>query len=438
MTDLPIQTEAIPGAVPAFRSMIEAGTLRAVVEKAKAQKARLVALWGSDETTRGGGYALQVALAVRTGLLWLTVPLAREHPRYPGIADIYPSANRMQRAAYDLLGIHAQDAPDRRKWLRHRAWPGGVFPLRKEFDIGASFPASDDRYPFVKVEGEGVHEIPVGPVHAGTIEPGHFRFSIVGEKILRLEERLGYKHKGIEKRFEAMTLEAGARLAGRVSGDSTVAYAWAYAMALEGMTGTRPSARALHLRALLLERERVANHLGDLGYIGNDCALAFGFAQFWRMKEDVLRSNARAFGHRYLMDRVVPGGVAADVDAASAQAMIAEALRLKDELRTLRSIYYNHAGLQDRCITTGRLLPPTAARLGVVGLAARASGLAMDARVHPGLAPYDELQPKIASHHNGDVAARIVVRFEEAFESLRLQRHILQNLPQGALQTALA
>ena len=176
-------------------------------------------------------------------------------------------------------------------------------------------------------------------------------------------------------------------------------------------------------------------HLGDLGYLGNDCALTFGFTQFWRMKEDVLRSNARAFGHRYLMDRVVPGGVACDVDSASAQAMIAEALRLKDELRTLRSIYYNHAGLQDRCITTGRLLPLTAARLGIVGLAARASGHAIDARVHPGFAPYDELQPRIASHRNGDVAARIVVRFEEAFESLRLQRLILEHLPQGALRT---
>src|SRR3970040_2308222 len=224
-----------------------------------------------------------------------------------------------------------------------------------------------------------------------------------------------------------MPPEDGARLAGRVSGDSTVAHAWAYAMALEGMTGTRPSARALHLRALLLERERVANHLGDLGYIGNDCALSFGFSQFWRLKEDVLRSNARAFGHRYLMDRVVPGGVACDVDGACAQDMIAEALRLKDELRTLRSIYYNHAGLQARCITCGRLTPQTAARLGAVGLAARASGHAIDARAYPGFAPYDELQPKVASHRNGDVAARIVVRFEEAFESLRLQRHILQH-----------
>jgi len=274
-------------------------------------------------------------------------------------------------------------------------------------------------------------------VHAGTIEPGHFRFSIVGEKVLRLEERLGYKHKGIEKRFESMTLEEGARLAGRVSGDSTVAYAWAYAMALESLTGTRPSERALLVRALLLERERIANHLGDLGYLGNDCALSFGFAQFWRLKEQMLRENARLFGHRYLMDCIVPGGVDCDVDAAGITALNDEALRLKDEVRELRSIYYNHAGLQDRCITTGRLAPDTAARLGVVGLAARASGHAIDARAYPAFAPYDRLQPKVASHRNGDVAARIVVRFEEIFESLRLQRSIVRMIGEGALKVAL-
>ncbi|MDX1376230.1 MAG: hypothetical protein R3357_11735, partial [Burkholderiales bacterium] len=317
--------------------------------------------------------------------------------------------------------------------LRHAAWPDSVYPLRSDVDAATRLPPADDDYAFVTVEGEGVHEIPVGPVHAGTIEPGHFRFSVVGEKLLRLEARLGYKHKGIEKRFESLGLEDGIRLAGRVSGDSTVAYAWAYAMALEGMSSTQPSPRALALRALLLERERVANHLGDLGYLGNDCALGFGFAQFWRLKEIVLRSNAAVFGHRYLMDRIVPGGVSCDVDRASARALIDEALRLKAELRTLRSIYYNHAGLQDRCITTGRLTPRTAARLGVVGLAARASGHAMDVRVHPGFAPYDRYPPKIASHRNGDVAARIVVRFEEAFESLRLQRLILERLEDGAL-----
>ena len=433
-----IQLAPVAGAVPAWRAEVDAPRWRAGCEAAARAGGRLAALWASDERDRGQGFSVKALLVLYDGLVCLELQLADATQGYPDLSDLFACATRMQRAAYDLVGVIPQDASDRRPWLRHGAWPENAFPLRHEFKAEQEYPIEDDGYPFVRVEGEGVHEIPVGPVHAGTIEPGHFRFSIVGETILRLEERLGYKHKGIEKRFESMTLDEGARLAGRVSGDSTVAYAWAYAMALEGMTGAQPSARALHLRALLLERERVANHLGDLGFLGNDGGLGFGLAQFSRLKEDVLRSNARVFGHRYLMDRIVPGGVACDVDSASAQDMIVEVLRLKDELRTLRSVYYNHAGLQDRCITTGRLLPQTAARLGVVGLAARASGNAIDARVHPGLAPYDELQPKIASHRNGDVAARIVVRFEEAFESLRLQRLILQRLPQGALRSPIA
>jgi Ni,Fe-hydrogenase III large subunit len=348
----------------------------------------------------------------------------------------------MQRAAFDLVGLGARGRDgtpaDRRGWLRHGAWNAQSHPLRRDVALDERLAPGDPRYAFVAVEGDGVHEIAVGPVHAGIIEPGHFRFSVVGERVLRLEQRLGYTHKGIEKRFESLSLAEGARLAGRVSGDSTVAYAWAYAMALEGMAGARPGARALRLRALLLERERIANHLGDLGFIGNDGGLAFGLAQFSRLKEDMLRTNAALFGHRYLMDRVVPGGVEADVDASAADAILAECTRLRAELRTLRAIYYDHAGLQDRCIGCGRLTPQTAARLGVVGLAARASGHAMDARAHPGYAPYPDLQPRIAAHRNGDVAARIVVRFEEAFESIELLRRIVRNLPAGDLRVPVA
>src|SRR5574341_708224 len=255
------QAERLPGALPAWHTTN--ADLRSVAEKARAQKARLVALWASDERT---SFALHVASGLRAGLLWLTVPLEREHPRYPSIADLYPVANRMQRAAHDLLGVLPQGGADHRKWLRHGAWPAGAFPLRKDFDPATRFETVTDQYPFVRVDGEGVHEIPVGPVHAGTIEPGHFRFSIVVETILRLEERLGYKHKGIEKRFEALGPQEGARLAGRVSGDSTVAYAWAYAMALEAAAGVEPPPRASPLRGIALELERATNHLGDLGY----------------------------------------------------------------------------------------------------------------------------------------------------------------------------
>jgi Ni,Fe-hydrogenase III large subunit len=233
-----------------------------------------------------------------------------------------------------------------------------------------------------------------------------------------------------------MTLEEGARLAGRVSGDSTVAYAWAYAMALEGMGGVTPPARALWLRALLLERERVANHLGDLGYLGNDGGLAFGLAQFGRMKEEMLRTNARVFGHRYLMDRVLPGGVSTDVDDTGAELLFDEADRVEREIRLLREIYDDHAGLQDRFFACGELAPRLAAKLGVVGFAARASGIAIDARIHPGFAPYAELSPAIACQRGGDVAARVKVRFEETLESIRLQRRILRRLPQDGIRTA--
>lgn len=232
---------------------------------------------GSDGRSQGKGFGLHLTLVNESGMVCLNVALPVEQPEYPDISRIFPVANRMQRATYDMLGLRAHNAQDHRKWVRHAAWPNGSFPLRKDFDDASNHGDGRDDYPFVRVEGQGVHEIPVGPVHAGIIEPGHFRFSVIGERVLRLEERLGYVHKGIEKRFESMTVQQGAKLVGRVSGDSTVAYAWAYAMAAESIAGVKPSAGALWMRALLLERERVANHLGDLGYLGNDVALTFGF-----------------------------------------------------------------------------------------------------------------------------------------------------------------
>jgi Ni,Fe-hydrogenase III large subunit len=361
---------------------------------------RLGALWASD-----GPAAVHALSVVHERLLYLELRLT--DLSYPDLSTVFPAAARMQRAIRDLHGFRSGE--DQRPWLIHGEAP----------------------YAFVQVEGDGVHEIPVGPVHAGIIEPGHFRFSVVGERVLRLEQRLGYVHKGIERRFESMSLAEAARLAGRVSGDSTVAYAWAYAMALESAAGASPPRRGLWLRALLLERERIANHLGDLGSLGNDAGLAFGLAQFSRVKEDLLRLNAQLFGHRLLMDRVVPGGTSVDIDQAGGSAILEEAERLEEEVTALRAIYYDHPGLQDRCINCGRLAPRLAAELGVVGLAARASGIALDARVFPGFAPYAELEPALCAHRNDDVASRIVVRFEELFESLRLERCILAALPSG-------
>jgi len=305
----PLQIETLPGPVPVRRATVKDAELLAACAAVREAGGLLHALWGSDARDRGGGYLLCVALQDAEGLLILEHPLeGGATPGYPNLAEIFPAAARMQRAVFDLLGVYAYGG-DTRDWLRHAAWPLEHYPLRRDAadDTG---PVHDEHYQFVPVTGEGVHEVAVGPVHAGVIEPGHFRFSVVGEKVLRLEERLGYVHKGIEKRFEALPLLEGQRLAARVSGDSAVAFSWAYCMAAESITGLVPPARALWLRALLLERERLANHLGDLGALGNDAGFAVGLAHFSRLKEDLLRANATAFGARYPMDAIVPGGVA--------------------------------------------------------------------------------------------------------------------------------
>jgi Ni,Fe-hydrogenase III large subunit/Ni,Fe-hydrogenase III component G len=426
----------LPGGVPAQRVPVSSGQLLPACRLAWEQGGRLVALWGSDERDRARGFCVRVALADRDGLTVLEHTLPSEEARLPDVAAIFPAANRMQRALFDLLGV-ASDADDQRPWTWMASWPIDRFPLRRDFETSPKWEPGEEEYVFVRVEGDGVHEIPVGPVHAGIIEPGHFRFQVVGEKVLRLEERLSYVHKGIEKRFEAFTVADGHRLAGRVSGDSTVAYAWAYAQAAEAISETVAPPRAAWLRALFLERERLANHLGDLGYLGNDGGFAFGLAQFSRLKEETLRTNFAAFGHRLLMDAIVPGGVAVDLSAEHADVIRAECARLAREIVVLRDIYDEHAGLQDRFRACGRVTPELARQLGLTGMAGRASGQANDLRCDFPVPPYDALAVRKAIRDDGDVAARVAVRFDEVWESLRLIDALVEALPEGEISVSL-
>jgi Ni,Fe-hydrogenase III large subunit/Ni,Fe-hydrogenase III component G len=427
---------SLPGALQVAVATANEAQWSRFAQARAADGGRLVSLWGSDRRDLGEGFVVSAAYAMRSRLACVRLHVSADTPEYPDLAPSFPAAARMQRAVFDLLGIAAR-AEDRRPWLRHAAWPADFFPLRRENDGRRAFDAAQEAYPFVTVAGDGVHEIPVGPIHAGIIEPGHFRFSIVGEKVLRLEERLGYVHKGIDKLIEGRPLAEGHRVAGRVSGDATVAFAWAYAMAAESAARCEIPARAAWLRALLLERERAANHLGDLGALGNDAALGFGLAQFSRMREDWQRLSGELFGHRLLMDRIVPGGVAIDLGAEGARRIRRQCDDIARELKALRSIYDEHAGLQDRFHTTGIVTPELAARMGLTGLAGRASGQARDLRVDLPCAPYDRLGVKIATDARGDVAARVALRFDEITESLRLIRTIADQLPDGSVQCAL-
>jgi Ni,Fe-hydrogenase III large subunit/Ni,Fe-hydrogenase III component G len=437
---LNLQWKTLPGDAPAALASVGEWQWTEAARLVREGGGRLVALWGADHRDLAEDedeYSVYAAYAVQAGLAVVELLVQDSAPSYPDLSGLFPAAGRMQRALFDLLGIGASGASDTRPWLRHGAWPEGAYPLRRDFDATKLPANSVTDYAFVRVEGDGVHEIPVGPIHAGIIEPGHFRFSIVGEKVLRLEERLGYVHKGIDKRFESFAVADGHRLAGRVSGDSTVAFAWAYAQAAESLLGVVPPPPARWIRALALERERVANHLGDLGALGNDAALAFALSQFMRLKEDWLRMSGEVFGHRLLMDLVVPGGVAAGFGATQAERMVGQSHAIEAEVRELRIIFDEHAGLQDRFFTTGRVTPDLARKFGLTGLAGRASGQACDLRVDFPAIPYGELAVKKAGQSAGDVAARVNVRFDELLESLRLVRAITLGTPDGDLRVEL-
>ena len=426
---------AIAGAPQALGLTVARDDWRQAAADMEVHGGRLLSLWASRDGS--GENIVRAAFIADPGVLVLSLPLTASEDGYPGIESWFPSASRMQRAVADLSGLLTTDA-DSRPWLRHAAWPGSFHPLIHPHTPPAPAVPVVEHYAFVAVEGDGVHEIPVGPVHAGIIEPGHFRFSVVGEKVLRLEERLGYVHKGIERRFTELPLLSGHRLAARVSGDSAVAFSWAYCQALEGMAAAHLPPRAAWLRALALELERLANHLGDVGAIANDAGFAFGLAQFSRLKEQLLRATEQALGQRYLMDFVVPGGTRIDLSSAGNRLLIESIESIAAEVDTLRIIYDEHAGLRDRFVGAGVVTPTLAAKLGLTGLAGRASGQAFDLRCDLPCDPFGDLAPKKTMRAEGDVAARVAVRFDEAMESIRLVQRILAQLPPGMHQAALS
>lgn len=394
--------------------------------------ALLVAEWATDETPFGRGFGIYACYRWGKEYLIVRSELPEENPEFPSLTRRYLPAYRFERQIKSLMGVTPEGHPDSRPWIKFEDWPEDAWPLRKSFDASKAMPRVEGEYKFVRAEGEGVYEIPVGPVHAGIIEPGHFRFQAVGEDILNLEEKLGYVHKGIEKRFESFSWQEGSRLAGRVSGDTTVAHSLAYCMALETMTGCNVPERAQWLRALFLERERIANHLGDIGAICNDAAFTFMLYQMSRLREIMLRTNHKLFGHRFIMDRIIPGGVTVDIDSDGKEIILLELKKIQKEFNRLVAIYDENSSLEDRVRDTGILIPEKALEICAVGIVARASGLNLDCRLQNPFPPYDRIGVNVPVLIYGDVNARVYVRIKEVIESIRIIREILKTLPSGA------
>ena len=409
MTSLLPDGRVVEGHRPWPRIVVDSAGWRAAAEALGDEAATLLGLWGD-------GTVVHMAL-LAPGNPVTVLSLDCPERRFPSIGALHPPAIRLERTVRDLHRLEPEGAPDLRPWLDHHG--------------------AGTTYPFLPSEGEGLHQIPVGPVHAGIIEPGHFRFTASGETVVRLEQRLGYVHKGVDSLLAGATLERGASLAGRLSGDSTVAYAIAFAGAAEAALGVEAPPRAQFLRALMAEVERIANHCGDIGAVCNDAAFAIMLARFGLLREATLRAAAHCFGHRLMMDRVLPGGVAADLDPAGVATLRALLQQIRAALPALIELYDGTASLQDRTVATGILRPDLARRFGAGGHVGRASGRDFDCRRDLAYPPYDRLRFTVPVLQEGDVNARVWIRIREIEQSLGLIEQILAQLPEGPTRVAL-
>jgi Ni,Fe-hydrogenase III large subunit/Ni,Fe-hydrogenase III component G len=428
LTDILPYAEPVAHHRPWPRFVVTEDIWRRVAGEIAAGRLTLLGLWGDGDTTGGTAPVVHMAIMAAAAREIAVLSVACSNRTFPSVGALHPAAIRLERAIHSLYGYEPVGAMDTRPWLDLGFW-------EVQHPLGERSAASSARpsYEFLRAEGDHLHQIPVGPVHAGIIEPGHFRFTASGETVVRLEQRLGYVHKGIESLMMGAPIERAAELAARTSGDSTVAYSLAFAHAVEAATETDVPSRARYLRALMAELERLANHFGDIGAICNDASFSLMHAHCSILREHVLRAADASFGHRLMMDRVVPGGVASDLQANAARRIIDLLQQIRSRFPRLIELYDNTASLLDRTVSTGIVRAALAERFGASGFIGRASGRNVDARKIPGYAPYDQLDFIVPVLTAGDVNARVWVRIHEVEQSLKLIEEILERLPEGAI-----
>ncbi len=366
------------------------------------------------------------------------VPIVRVDKKtaeFPSIASVTIGAAGYERKIKSFFGLTPVGNADTRAMILHENWPEDMHPLRKDFSFDKRpSKASGTPYAFQRVDGEGIYELPVGPIHAGIIEPGHFRFSLAGESIMLLEGRLGYVHKGTEKLFERLGLADQVRLSEKISGDSSFSHSLAFCLAVEQLAGVSVPERANYLRTLYAELERLAAHLGDIGFIMLDTGFNFGGANGSRLREMIMQINERLTGSRFLRGVNAVGGVTKDLSNEQATALSDElAMILKDFLEVV-SIADNNATLNNRLRSTGSLAFGVARDYGVVGVPARAVGIGRDARAEHPYAAYGKLPKQaVVVQETGDVYARFHVRIEEVKASVAVIQNVLAKLPSGSI-----
>jgi Ni,Fe-hydrogenase III large subunit/Ni,Fe-hydrogenase III component G len=397
---------------------------------------RLISLFASDARESSGRFLLHHvwSLPEQHAFLRIAAPIHPADPSYPSIASRYPAANWFEREVMDFFGLAPQGHPNPSRVALHDDWPDGAWPLRRDFPMDVTVPREPgDFHPFRPVTGEGVFQIPVGPVHAGIIEPGHFRFGVAGEPVLYLQLRLFYVHKGTEKRFEQLPWRHGLFLAESISGDTAVGHALAYAHAIERLAGVSVPLRASALRVVLLELERIYNHTADIGALATDVAFTVPASRAQALREGLLRLQDSLFGTRLLRGTIALGGVKRDLTREGRERLRAHLHRFETEFDGLIRLLIDAGTFTDRVDGTGILTTQAARDLGVVGMAARASGVDTDfRRDHPHDA-YEGLRFAVPLEEGGDVRARLMVRAREVEQSLSILHQVLAVLPESPI-----
>ncbi len=407
----------------------------------------LVCMFANDERPLSGKYAIYYAFADRTGgrIVLVRTMIGPESMRFKSICAKVHAAALYEREIHDMFGLAPDGHPDLRRLVFHRNWPEGQFPLRKDFDPKRKpqLVKNDNNKTgacFKRVAGEGVYEIPVGPVHAGIIEPGHFRFSVAGEPIINLEAQLHFVHKGIEKMCEGEHIERCLYISERISGDETFSNSLAYCQAIEEIAGVRVPERAEYTRVVFAELERLTSHLGDLAGVCVDVAYGFAAFQFRMMRGWAYLIADELCGMRFLRSVNKLGGVRKDFVAGKEAGLIARLGKIEAELEDTYKIIFSNSMFIDRIESTGILKPETAADLNVVGPGGRASGIRYDVRKAFPYAAYGHLDFNVPEHNNGDVNCRMKTKIEECFESIGLMVKAIKAIeatPQGRMSEAI-
>jgi Ni,Fe-hydrogenase III large subunit/Ni,Fe-hydrogenase III component G len=422
-----------------FAAEVELTRLPGIADAAAGAGWRLATLFATDE---GGtkGFWLHHVWATREPRAFVRVsaPVPADRPSFPSITRRHPVANWFEREVMDYFGLVPQGHPNPFPVALHADWPDGVFALRKAFAAEQTVPrAAGNAHPYRPVTGEGVFHVPVGPVHAGIIEPGHFRFGVAGEPVLYLQLRLFFVHKGTEKRFEKLPWRHGLFLAESISGDTAVGHALAYAHAIERLLGVEAPARGRYLRTILLELERVYNHIADIGAIATDVAFTVPASRAQVLREELLTLQERLFGSRVLRGTVALGGVKCELTLGRRRELLKHLDRLEAEFDDLITLLIDSGTFTDRVDATGILTRQAARDLGIVGMAARASGLDLDLRRDLPHDAYASLRFQVPVEDGGDVRARLMVRAREVEQSIAILRQALEELPEGAVATPL-